>query len=311
MQTLSEAGFDAGTVLAQTPPPGMAVPPDCTTAQLRDLLAPQGAEMLVCALRRRLHVRPHEDAGWMEEAAATSSSEGRVLVHAPKIAPADSCVRWTGVRGRDGRPDEGSWSAAEMALRARVFGMPWSRLVPARHEADGQARRKASGGDDEADADGPVQLKRVKFEEVNELRPVEWPRSVAEFYHRVKTALADAAASSSGLEARIDLGALSMVDFARGPPRAGGSYGAHPQSPLREDVATVPYFPDGDAVVLPMAGGGCVKVRKIQVEGGTSRPAAVVLRSFTRGVSSETPTADEADSVLRGWVTGTEGAEKR
>ncbi|KAK0635872.1 formyl transferase, partial [Bombardia bombarda] len=56
LQNLSHDSFDAGTVLMQTPRPGIPIPPSSTFSQLQDLLAPLGAEMLVQGLRTGVHV---------------------------------------------------------------------------------------------------------------------------------------------------------------------------------------------------------------------------------------------------------------
>jgi len=62
IQTLHPTKFDEGVVLSQTPSPGLVIPdPDSiTAAELRDRLAPVGAEMLVQAIRDRLYVPPHK-----------------------------------------------------------------------------------------------------------------------------------------------------------------------------------------------------------------------------------------------------------
>jgi methionyl-tRNA formyltransferase len=110
LQTLSETGFDSGTVLAQTALPGIEIPEGCTVPQLRDLLAREGAGMLVRGLREGVHVPPLVDVGWKP-----SEEERKWMAHAPKVTKADSLVRW------------GVWTAEIMERRARVLEAPlWS-----------------------------------------------------------------------------------------------------------------------------------------------------------------------------------------
>ncbi|KAK3957032.1 methionyl-tRNA formyltransferase [Pseudoneurospora amorphoporcata] len=120
VQTLSPQTFDAGTVIAQTPLPGVPIPQNCTVQQLHDLLAPLGAEMLVSALREGRHVPPlsavvdnriPEGGGDLKD--------GRKYAHAPKITKSDQRVSFLG------------HSSSEAALRARVCGGSlWTNVYP-------------------------------------------------------------------------------------------------------------------------------------------------------------------------------------
>ncbi|KAK4237428.1 Methionyl-tRNA formyltransferase [Achaetomium macrosporum] len=111
IQTLSPKAFDEGTILLQTPAPGIPVPPQCTPQQLHDLLAPEGARMLVEALRRGLHVPPYQP---VRENEVGPGSGKPALRHAPKITTADRQVRWA------------ESEAGKAALQARVLGPLWS-----------------------------------------------------------------------------------------------------------------------------------------------------------------------------------------
>jgi methionyl-tRNA formyltransferase len=64
IQTLHPRHFDQGTVLAQTPAPGIPIPPMATAAELETQLAAQGAKMLLDVLKRGKHIPPHQDVGW-------------------------------------------------------------------------------------------------------------------------------------------------------------------------------------------------------------------------------------------------------
>ncbi|KAF2677218.1 Formyltransferase [Lentithecium fluviatile CBS 122367] len=78
IQTLHPKHFDRGTILAQTPPPGIQLMPGTTTAELTETLANQGAGMLVDVLKSGAFVPPLEDVGWY-------SSSDRPIHHAEKI----------------------------------------------------------------------------------------------------------------------------------------------------------------------------------------------------------------------------------
>ncbi|KAK0651586.1 formyl transferase [Cercophora newfieldiana] len=112
LQTLSEETFDAGTVLAQTPRPGIAIPHACTLSDLHALITPPSASMLVEALRAGLHVPPHTHAGW-----EPTPSERSRLAHAPKVTTADKRIRLGP-----------STSAAFIERQARTLGSLWTTV---------------------------------------------------------------------------------------------------------------------------------------------------------------------------------------
>ncbi|KAL6229831.1 hypothetical protein BDW75DRAFT_87476 [Aspergillus navahoensis] len=112
LQTLHLQHFDHGTILAQTPSPGIEIPnPDsCTVPELLDVVAPKGAELLVEGIRQGLFVPPLEDAGW-------SSSEQKDLIHATKIKPEDKHIDWA------------TWTWTDISRRVRVLGPLWSKSL--------------------------------------------------------------------------------------------------------------------------------------------------------------------------------------
>lgn len=141
--------FDHGTVLAQTPAPGVALPAEQRFSELKRGLAAHGAAMLVQAIRDGVHVPPHEDAGgsW-----APPSSSSQALVHAPKTTKADSEVDWT------------TWRVDGVLRRLNVFGNVWTRSVVHAGKDTGKVRRvlwtKASAVAAEAVAAGVAGLER-------------------------------------------------------------------------------------------------------------------------------------------------------
>jgi methionyl-tRNA formyltransferase len=85
IQTLHPTTFDNGTILAQTPSPGVPIPRDTTARALEKTLEQLGADMLVHVLKTQSFVPPLTDAGWY------GSSDGPVQ-HAPKISKQDGFV---------------------------------------------------------------------------------------------------------------------------------------------------------------------------------------------------------------------------
>jgi len=111
LQTLHPTKFDHGTVLAQTPYPG--IEHDSTTVpELEALLAPLGAEMLVQAIKDRVYIPPYPDI-----ARPLSTGERESPRLAPKITSADRHVQWQ------------AWSAEEIMRRHRVIGPLWSLVT--------------------------------------------------------------------------------------------------------------------------------------------------------------------------------------
>jgi methionyl-tRNA formyltransferase len=85
IQTLHPITFDNGTILAQTPSPGIPIPRDTTARALEKTLEQLGADMLVDVLQTQGFVPPLANVGWY------GSSHGPVQ-HAPKISKQDSFV---------------------------------------------------------------------------------------------------------------------------------------------------------------------------------------------------------------------------
>lgn len=126
LQTLHEKDYDRGSVLAQTPWPGLPVPEGCDVRQLQDVLAERGAELLVGALERRLYVPPLEHVGWRP----TDDDVARGLLRdAPKVRKLDSMVDWAcWAWGRDRTLyPGGGWTAADLARRFRAVGVKLPR----------------------------------------------------------------------------------------------------------------------------------------------------------------------------------------
>ncbi|OPB37103.1 hypothetical protein A0O28_0040150 [Trichoderma guizhouense] len=110
LQTLDPKVFDHGTVLTQTPSPGLPIPANATLQNLTEDLAKVGAEMLVQGLRDGLHVPPYTDAGWMAEQLKDAE-----LVHAPKVGKGESQIRWSG------------WTPSHFERFVNIFNTVWTQ----------------------------------------------------------------------------------------------------------------------------------------------------------------------------------------
>ncbi|KAK2592677.1 Methionyl-tRNA formyltransferase [Conoideocrella luteorostrata] len=112
LQTLDDKAFDHGTILGQTPSPGLPIPPGATLHDILPDAAQRGAQMLIQGLRDGVHVPPHQDVGWKAAQLA-----GKELWHAPKVTKADGQVDWS------------TWTAEQFTRRVRVLGSVWTYAV--------------------------------------------------------------------------------------------------------------------------------------------------------------------------------------
>lgn len=79
VQTLDPLEFDRGIILAQTPSPGIAIPPTASFQHLNSLLAQEGANLLVDVLKSQTFVPPLRDAGWYKDAEGPVDHAEKVL----------------------------------------------------------------------------------------------------------------------------------------------------------------------------------------------------------------------------------------
>lgn len=279
VQTLHHKDFDRGDILAQTPyPPGITVPEGCDVQQLHDLLAGEGARLLVETLRGRLHVPPYNDdastaAGWRPDA----EDLARGLVRdAPKVRKPDAEVDWgCGMWGRDAGLYPGGWTAADLARRFRAVGVKlagegagggglWTRAVTARQPGE----------------------KRVIFEDVTAVRCPDKLRDVV-----LAIAEARAAPQTVAPETLVPK-EISGVVFSM-----KNEQGAQPTSEFR-----LPYMVgvDGTSVILPIKVQyaiidgevsatldpnylDAVRIETIKTEGSQGKPASKAMAEFQEG----------------------------
>lgn len=113
LQTLHPSKMDHGQILSQWPSGGLEIPNPNTIrpAELKQLLAPLAADMLVHGLRIGAYVPPLEDLTPQLDAERSAN-----LREAPKILPEDLRIRW----------DE--WTAERILRSQRVIGPLWNNI---------------------------------------------------------------------------------------------------------------------------------------------------------------------------------------
>ncbi|KAL8975289.1 MAG: hypothetical protein Q9197_000501 [Variospora fuerteventurae] len=108
LQTLHPTRFDGGKTIDQTPYPGIEHGAE-TVEDLRDVLAPMGADMLVQSIRNYSFVPPIQQAS-ESEAFQTSA----VLTYASKVGPKDRHIDWA------------TWTATDILRRQKIIGPLWN-----------------------------------------------------------------------------------------------------------------------------------------------------------------------------------------
>ncbi|CAK7275567.1 Methionyl-tRNA formyltransferase [Sporothrix epigloea] len=143
VQTLDETTFDGGRRLLQGPYDGSAdtqvglpLPPRCTSANLHQLLAPLGANLLLEVLRRGLYLPEHANINVSDPSLERTAP-------APKLTKADQQVPW-----RD-------QTAADIDRRARALGDLWTRI----ESVAGKEKRRPN--DSSETASEPAKSKRA------------------------------------------------------------------------------------------------------------------------------------------------------
>ncbi|KKY33662.1 putative mitochondrial formyl-methionyl-trna transformylase [Diaporthe ampelina] len=272
LQTLHEKDFDRGSVLAQTPWPGLPIPEGCDVRQLHDMLAEKGAELLVGALERRLFVPPLQQVGWRP----TDEDLARGLVRdAPKVTKLDSMVDWAcWTWGRDKTLYPDGWTAADLARRFLAVGIK----LP---------REGNTGMWTHAITRQAPQEKRLIFEDVE---AIECPESLREVVLTIAQAKLSGPAPwlveqtrSQRLPAKIQNAVFAEKD----------SLGTHGAAEFR-----VPYLMDEhssviipikvpcrivDGHVIPAHEKGhldAIRIKRIKVEGANSKLAAHAMSNF-------------------------------
>jgi len=110
VQTLHPKHFDRGVILAQTALPGFKHQA-YTVAELLEVVAPKGAEMLMHSIRTSAFVPPLERKGW-----ALDDRLKLPVRSAPKISSRDREIDWT------------TWTADEILQRHRIIGPLWNNV---------------------------------------------------------------------------------------------------------------------------------------------------------------------------------------
>ncbi|KAF2471596.1 methionyl-tRNA formyltransferase [Lindgomyces ingoldianus] len=110
IQTLHPTHFDHGTILSQTPAPGIEVCPGATPVELVDKLGSLGGSMLLDVIRRRDFFPPVHDVGWY-------AKSGGPVDNAEKITSEHRYVNFS------------TTTAGDIQDRHRLLGNLWCTLL--------------------------------------------------------------------------------------------------------------------------------------------------------------------------------------
>jgi methionyl-tRNA formyltransferase len=236
--------------------------------------------MLVSALRDGLHVPPVTDAGWRGRDTILPAPRD-----APKLTPRDRQVDWASP----------GWSAAAFQLRSRVLGHPWTRAL----HVSGAMRRVILEGVEEVEPSEEVAVfmrrlrRRIRIrtqkasqDETNEVLSITQQQATC------KSQVAEEAQAELD-DSQSDVRTVTWiqeVDESENMPDH--------QKNWRE--FRLPYFPAGDAILIPAIGGGCVRIPSIKLEGEKSKLAARAIKDLTdnRNVHTRDLTDSIADSIM-------------
>jgi methionyl-tRNA formyltransferase len=115
VQTLHPTKFDHGRIIAQSPLPGIPIPPNAAPRDLDAVLSAEGARLLQGVVRSRSFVDPAPVSHSPEALGIITG--GEELARAPKVTKEDSRVDWRRM------------GTAEILLRLRVFGKVWDDVL--------------------------------------------------------------------------------------------------------------------------------------------------------------------------------------
>lgn len=126
LQTMHPTRFDHGMVIAQTPPPGIPIPEDCTPNHLMETLGQAGAEMLAKGIEDGLFVSP-------SPVVDGTRPENEDLQYARKMLPEDRHIDWN------------TWSADRIIRYDRVLGRLWDATTHQRcYPNKGQSTKRVT-----------------------------------------------------------------------------------------------------------------------------------------------------------------------
>lgn len=122
LQTLHPTKFDQGEIVSQTPYPGIKHGAK-SVDELRDVLAPVGAQMLVRAIEDRSFIPPVENRGSCKD---THSIPG--LKYAPKITTKDRHIDWA------------TWTTSDILRRHQIIGPLWNITEASTKASSGESK---------------------------------------------------------------------------------------------------------------------------------------------------------------------------
>ncbi|KAK4657112.1 Methionyl-tRNA formyltransferase [Podospora pseudocomata] len=294
IQTLSPHSFDTGTVLSQTPLPGIPIPPNSTLTSLTSLLAPLGASMLVSSLSSGFHLPPHKDVSWQPP---------YPIRHAPKVRTVARQIPWLtpSISTLSTNLPSSAPHLEDIAHQHHILGPLWSKLVvrtPKKEQNKRVVCDDISYILDLTSSDLPPAvanevasaLERCKEDPwAEEQVPVlEWlqigddEQQVPEWYPPQPESL-----EMFERVVALERGEISSVDAAAGVE--GGQQQPKRKKEWRLSIQTA-YFPDSETGSIylrdPIRGGkGLLRIGKMTVDGKPTRPAANVAAQLGRTVT--------------------------
>ena len=120
LQTLHPSKFDHGVILAQTAPFRHGAQ---TVQELENIVAPEGAKLLLQGIRNRVFVDPPKELN-----DHSTPGEEKAIHRAPKLTPADRHIDWQ------------SWTAERILRKHRVIGPLWNYFSRADEKSSKQTR---------------------------------------------------------------------------------------------------------------------------------------------------------------------------
>ncbi|KAK0671749.1 putative Methionyl-tRNA formyltransferase [Cercophora samala] len=296
IQTLSPHSFDTGTVLSQTPLPGIPIPPNSTLTDLTSLLAPLGASMLVSSLSSGLHLPPHKDTSWQPPFP---------IRHAPKIRTSAKQIPWL-------TPSLSNLSTGlpsptphleDIAHQHHILGPLWSKLVvrtPKKEQNKRVVCDDISYIPDLTSPDLPPAVASEVKSALERCRDDPWAEEQIPILEWLQIGEGDKEQAPEWYPPQPE--SMDMFDRVTALERGeeapvvdpATSTEGEPQQPKKKkewrlSIQTA-YFPDTETGSIylrdPIRGGrGLLRVGKMTVDGKPTRPAANVAAQLGRTVT--------------------------
>ncbi|KAI1340382.1 Formyltransferase [Xylariaceae sp. FL0016] len=268
LQTLHHERFDHGVILAQTPasehdPGALVIPRDITTVpQLRDLVSPIAAAMLVRGLRDGVHIPPLVHRGWAPVDVASAEA-----THAPKLTKRDSQLTQSLLNRISQTHAELNRSRGNESKATRLDGSrrPLDLSLAFHHDAIGPLWFWTPDPRDHTPPHKYGKPKRVIIEEL------EVDESIVEPFDKLDDHAMDTLQQGENRDRRLTLPLLESPDVISDSCRSTTDTDSINITPRLVFQVT-----PSDDVFL-----GSCKITRLKLEGDKSRPAIAVLRRLS------------------------------